>query len=73
MPKYVVNDWTQIKWDGQNLTGGDTFEAEAEDVAALSQYVSPVPEDPEPEPEEEPAPKAKPAAKNKAAKASPNK
>ena len=76
MAKWEVNQWTQVVWDGAWLTGGDTFEADPEKVASegLSQYVTPLPEEPveADEPEEKPA-KAKPAAPNKARKASPNK
>lgn len=75
MAKYVVNQWTQVEWNGEKLTGGDTFEGDPEQVVAegLSQYVTPVPEDPEPVEDEAEKPKAKPAASNKARKASPNK
>ena len=65
MPKYVVNDWYQIEWDGKTLTGGDTFSADAEAVASagLNQYVSLVPVE---EKAAEPSP-------NKAQSSGPNK
>lgn len=63
MTKHVVNDWYQIEWEGKQLTGGDTFNADREAVTAagLDKYVSVVEE------------KAKEPAENKAQASAPNK
>ena len=72
MPKWTVNDGTQVAWKDELVPEGRTIFATPEEIAAagVGAYVTLVNEDPEPEPEK---PKAKPAASNKARKASPNK
>lgn len=67
--KWKVNGWYEVEWNGKTLTGGDTFSADPDEIAAqvLSQYVSVVIEEKAAEPSEN---KAESSAPNKAKPAS---
>lgn len=61
MSLFRVNAGTQVKHDGVLYAAGETFEADLDQVQALSRYVTPVEE------------KAVESAPNKAQTSSPNK